>query len=90
MLVFILLFQMPAEKPEGFKSIHRLQYEQHAESLKSGTVDTLSGLKKEQESKAKEIDRFRLTFGTILVGFILFLMIVALIWLRRWFYSSYR
>ncbi|MCD6277365.1 hypothetical protein J7J69_03885 [candidate division WOR-3 bacterium] len=90
MLVFILLFQMPAEKPDGFKSIHRLQYEQHAETLKSGTVDTQSGLKKEQESKAKEIDRFRLTFGTILTGFIIFIMIVVLVWLRRWFYSSYR
>jgi len=90
MLVFILLFHIPADKPDGFKSIHRLQYEQHAESLKSGTVDTQSGLKKEQESKAKEIDRFRLTFGTILTGFIIFIMIVVLVWLRRWFYSSYR
>jgi len=89
MLVFVLLFQMPAEKPDGFKSIHRLQYEQHAESLKSGTIDTQSGLKKEQGSKAKEIDRFRLTFGTILTGFIIFIMIVVLVWLRRWFYSSY-
>ena len=89
MLVFILLFQIPAEKPEGFKTIHRLQYEQHAESLKSGTIDTQSGLKKEQGSKAKEIDRFRLTFGTILTGFIIFIMIVVLVWLRRWFYSSY-
>jgi len=80
---------MPAEKPDGFKSIHRLQYEQHAESLKSGTIDTQSGLKKEQGSKAKEIDRFRLTFGTILTGFIIFIMIVVLVWLRRWFYSSY-
>jgi len=90
MLVFVLLFHIPAEKPDGFKSIHRLQYEQHAESLKSGTVDTQSGLKKEQESKTKEIDRFRLTFGTILTGFIIFIMIVVLVWLRRWFYSSYR
>jgi len=90
MLVFVLLFHIPAEKPDGFKSIHRLQYEQHAETLKSGTVDTQSGLKKEQESKAKEIDRFRLTFGTILTGFIIFIMIVVLVWLRRWFYSSYR
>ena len=83
MLLFLLFSQVHISKPDSFKSIHQVQYEAHVDSVKGDST-------KSDKLKKENIEKYRLTFGTTLVFFILLILVVVLIWLRRWFYSSYR